>query len=175
MPRSIHTPRTMARLQRNGNIIDLRKAGLTYEAISQQLDVTLTTCRKVVSEAMRRLLTVDRESLDEVLAIEVERTYTMLQAIWPKVLAGQERAIWAALKIQERRAKYLGLDAAERLDVSLTGGMTIQTDTPQSAAEEIRERMAEMRTRLLEAPGDGVATNGHAAGVEAKGDADDSD
>ncbi len=164
MPKRRWSPSGIAKIERDRHIIDLRKAGFGFEKIAAQLGCKPYVCRKVISNAMRALIEIDQGALEEILQLELERTNDMLMAIWPDVLSGDLRATLVALKIQERRAKFLGLDAAERMDVSVSGGLMIQTETPESAAEDIRERMAEMRTRLLEAPDGGVATNGHAGG-----------
>jgi len=47
-------------------------------------------------------------------ALELERLDVMLLALWRRVQNGDERAIDRALKIEERRAKLLGLDAPIR-------------------------------------------------------------
>ena len=56
------------------------------------------------------------ESIPDVILLESQRLDEMTLALWPKVAAGRERAIELVLRIQERRAKMLGLDAATQVD-----------------------------------------------------------
>ena len=143
----MYSPSGVAQVKRNAQILELRKSGLTYGKIAAELGCKPHVCRRVVSQAMRRLLDVDRERLDEILQLELVRTDDMLAAIWSDVLKGDHRAIMVALKIQEQRAKYLGLYAVDRFEVPV-GGMTIEMGEPKSAADDIRQRLAEIRERL---------------------------
>lgn len=57
-----------------------------------------------------------RESAPDVVMLESQRLDEMTRSLWPKVVAGRERAIELVLKIQERRAKMLGIDSATQVD-----------------------------------------------------------
>ena len=46
-----------------------------------------------------------------VLALELERLDALTLAAWPRARAGDDRAIRVVLRIMQRRAKLLGLDA----------------------------------------------------------------
>ena len=51
-------------------------------------------------------------------AEELARLSAAEEAIWPKIIAGDLLAIDRLLRIMERRAKLLGLDAPKRIDIT---------------------------------------------------------
>jgi hypothetical protein len=60
------------------------------------------------------------ETVEQLRQLERDRLDTMLDAIWPRVRAGELRVIDRALRIMERRSKLEGLDGPER---HLVGGL----------------------------------------------------
>ena len=98
--------------------LELRKAGCTYQQIAEQLGyANAKGAHKAVASALKATL---REPADALRELELARLDTMLLALWRKVQAGDEHAIDRALKISERRARLLGLDApAEPLTLEL--------------------------------------------------------
>ena len=57
-----------------------------------------------------------QESIPDVIMLESQRLDEMTRSLWPKVAAGRERSIELVLRIQERRARMLGLDSAIQVD-----------------------------------------------------------
>jgi hypothetical protein len=51
--------------------------------------------------------------------MELERLDEMLLALWPSARRGAHGAIGLVLAIQDRRARYLGLDAPRSLDLQV--------------------------------------------------------
>ena len=102
-------------LDRQLKALELRKAGVNYQQIADTLGYANPSgAFKAVERALKAL---QKEPASELLALELERLDAMLVAIAPAVRAGNFGAIDRALKIAERRAKLLGLDAAAKLDV----------------------------------------------------------
>jgi hypothetical protein len=52
----------------------------------------------------------------------------MLLALWPQVLKGNQGAIDRALRVMERRAKLLGLDAPTRQEVTGAEGGALRIE-----------------------------------------------
>jgi len=52
-------------------------------------------------------------------ALELERCDRLQAAVWPAATQGDVAAVAAVLRIMERRARYLGLDAPVLVDVGL--------------------------------------------------------
>jgi hypothetical protein len=93
----------------------LRKGGASFDTIAVALGYGgKSGAYKAVSTALRDTL---REPAEEVRALELERLDHMLTAIWPAALSGNFRAQDQVLRLMERRAKYLGLDAPARVDI----------------------------------------------------------
>lgn len=82
---------------------------MSYEAIAKQLGVSdKSTVGQRVQAALREII---REPAEAVLKMELERLDVMLLGLWKQAAGGDLQALDRALKIQDRRAKYLGLDA----------------------------------------------------------------
>ena len=58
------------------------------------------------------------ENAKQVRKLEVDRLDSMLKAVWAKAALGRVDAVKIVLKIMERRAAYLGLDAPKRVDIT---------------------------------------------------------
>ena len=87
--------------------IKLRMAGATINQIAEQLGYAND------SGAYKAIM---GESTEAVRQLEIKRLDQMLFPIWPQVLAGDQGAISTALRIQERRASLLGLDAPKQIE-----------------------------------------------------------
>jgi hypothetical protein len=69
---------------------------------------------QAVIGALRETL---REPAEQVRTLELERLDAMLEAVWRAALSGDLKAIDAVLKLMDRRSRYLGLDAPQRIDI----------------------------------------------------------
>lgn len=100
-----------ARRQRAAQALDMRAHGSTYQQISDALNYAgRATARRACQRALGEHI---KEPNAEVLVIEQRRLDSWLEALSPAIEQGDVQAIITALKIQERRAKYLGLDKTE--------------------------------------------------------------
>ena len=105
----------MQALERQRRALELRTAGHSYQAIADALGYRGPAgAYQAVTNAATRLI---QEPAEEVRRLELGRLDAMLRAIWPRVENGELGAISQALAIQDRRARYLGLDAPVRIDV----------------------------------------------------------
>jgi hypothetical protein len=102
--------------ERKLRALDLRKAGATYQMIADQLGYGGPSgAYKAVTSALKATL---KEPADELRTMELERLDAMLLPLWRRVQNGDERAVDRVLRIMERRAKLLGLDAPAKRPVS---------------------------------------------------------
>jgi len=151
-PRARNNPATAAR---DADAARMRIAGKTYEQIATELRYPN---RGVAYRAVQRIIAADvRETADELRALELERLDRLYQAgmqvleakhytvqkdgvIWhdgkpleddAPILAAIDRL----LKIQDRRAKLLGLDAPTKVEVRTVG--------------QIEAEIAELERRLV--------------------------
>ena len=95
--------------------LDLRLSGASYRQIAAALSTDVGTAHKDVQRALRETM---QEAGDGVRKVEVARLDRLLLAVWPKAVAGDTAAVHTALRIMERRAVMLGLDAPLRIDMA---------------------------------------------------------
>lgn len=102
--------------ERQRKALELRKSGLDYRSIAERLGYSsVAGVYKAVQVALKKTL---QEPADELRAIEVERLDRMLLGLWPKAIKGDTWAVDRVLKIMERRATLLGLDAPQKREVT---------------------------------------------------------
>lgn len=109
-------PEKVEARERRKYVLYLRRRGKSYETIAHELDISPTRAWQIVKAAYDELLLDTQRDTAEVRDQEVERMDAMLDAIWDRVKEGDEKAIDRALRIQERRAKLMGLDSPTQLD-----------------------------------------------------------
>ena len=114
--------------------LELRKAGVTYQAIADQLGyANARGAHKAVASALKATL---REPAEELRTMELERLDAMLLPLWRRVQQGDERAVDRALKIMERRARLLGLDAPSKTEQSGSDGEPLKIVVEHVGREE---------------------------------------
>lgn len=108
-------------------VMDLRVRGYSVKRIAEEIQVSKDTVGKDIRECLLDLKQTTRETAEQVRDIEVARLDEMLFGVWAKAIDGDEKAITAALKIGERRAKLLGLDAPVKQELSGPDGKPLRT------------------------------------------------
>jgi hypothetical protein len=103
------------RAQRQEKVLQLRLAGATIREIAARLSIPRSTVQRDLVSTVGELT---REPAEQVVDMELGRLDRMLLGIWKDATAGDVKAIDRALKIMERRAKYLNLDSAVAPDTS---------------------------------------------------------
>ena len=98
--------------------LELRKRGLNYTQIGKKLGCNRSTaCRYVLSE-LENLADKCREEAVHVRDLELQRLDDLYLIAYRAIIDGNDLAgIDRCLRIMERRAKLLGLDAAAKVDV----------------------------------------------------------
>lgn len=143
----------MTAVERQRDALELRKSGLSYDAIATRLGYAHASgAHKAVTLALKRTI---QEPADELRRVEVERLDAALSAIWKKVLSGDTWAIDRMLKIMERRAALLGLDAPQRREVTGKDGgpMRHEHSGPDFSALTMEEQFAlDQMLAKVEAP-----------------------
>ena len=99
--------------------LTLRKKGFNYTKIGEELGCARqTACRYVLSE-LENLADKCREEAARVRDLELQRLDELYLVAWKAIAEGSDLvAIDRCLRIMERRAKLLGLDAAQKVDVN---------------------------------------------------------
>lgn len=110
---------------RKAEALELRKAGYSFRKIAERLQISVGQAFKDVNNELKELAAQRLDSAEELRELELERLDMWLAALDPMVQVGNEGSIRTAVKIAERRAKLLGLDAPAKTDIT-TGGDKIQ-------------------------------------------------
>lgn len=118
------TNRDIAR-QREDDVVRLRtRERLTWREIGERLQCD----EKNVREAWKRARTASHadasEALDAWRAEMLATCEAVLDGLMPAVLQGDPRAAEAAVKVIERTARLLGLDAPTKINATVTDEMT---------------------------------------------------
>ncbi len=111
--------------KREADALELRLGGATYEQIAGRLGYkNRSGAMRAVQRALDKL--ISPENVESLRQLELERLDRLLLGIWSSAVRGNPPAIDRVLKILERRARILGIDAPERREFSGPGGGPIQ-------------------------------------------------
>lgn len=111
--------------------LDLRRKGYSYRQIAMELKCHEDTVYDAVKRALKHLNETIMESAAELRRLELERYDAWLKALEPACEAGDTKAIGTAIRVSERRASLLGLDAPKQTMFELKA----PKDTAQLAQE----------------------------------------
>ena len=95
--------------------LELRKSGLTYYKIAQQLEVSVPTVQRDIETALSE---ITRESAEQLLVLEAERIDALFHICWEHATDGDMVAMDKAIKLIDRRMHLFGLDT-QKHDVSV--------------------------------------------------------
>jgi hypothetical protein len=115
MPHSKTSARSLIATERRVAAFEMRKRGLPYTQIAKSLGISTPAAYTLVKKKLQQLNDAMAENVETVRYMEVHRLDAMLGRLWPAIQKGETKAIDSALRIMERRARYLGLDAPSRL------------------------------------------------------------
>lgn len=97
--------------------LELRKAGVGFEEIARQLGYAGPSgAYKAVQTALRNTI---QQPADELRRLEVARLDRLLLGIWGDASRGDVVKLDRVLRIMQRRADLLGLDAPKRVDATI--------------------------------------------------------
>ena len=124
------TPGMVLAKDREREALHRRKCGWTYDRIGEALGITQQAAMACVRRALEKVAAECSEKAEEVRQLELDRLDAMLMGLWSKAEEGDPAAVDRVLRIQERRAKYLGLDVAQKLDVTTVEGIDVPRFVP---------------------------------------------
>lgn len=138
--------------ERQAEALSLRKQGHTFQEIADRLGYAgHQGAYKAVMSALRKTI---QEPADELRRLELERLDVMLKSLWPFVLKGSPRHVEMALKVMDRRAAYLGLDAPKQVEDHRTVTVQIMADyLAETTGLDKDEIVAEAQRIVAEAAG----------------------
>ena len=132
-PRRTGTDVLTAR-DRQRRALELRTEGRTLDQIADELGYAdKSGAHRAILAALDRH---EAAAVDEYRDLEAARLNELQQAVWPLAKAGDIAAVIACVRIIDRRAKLLGLDAPVLVDVNASAS-TVDLDAAVSRIMEV--------------------------------------
>lgn len=114
--------------------VELRMEGKTFSEIARELGYN---SQQAAHDAVKRALdSTLRESADRLRELELARLDVLWQIQYLNAQGGDVQAMAACMKIMERRAKLLGLDAPVKVDNNVTTNDGVLVVGPVMSPEE---------------------------------------
>lgn len=129
-------PNSAELADRRERVYAMRLTGKSLGFIAQAEGVSKTTVFNDIEAVIKAKTEVPAQQVRE---MELDRLDLLLDKLMPRVEQGDVQAIQTALKVMDRRAKFLGLDAPTKQDV------TVHQADPMDTA--LGELMREARAR----------------------------
>jgi hypothetical protein len=152
--------------ERQADAMRLRVAGASFAQIARQLGVSKQQAFRDTRRALDETLAHRDGSADSYRELELSRLDALLVACWKFATAGSAEHVRACVRIAERRARLLGLDASVRQQIEMKGGPAIVVNNNDNrpyenlsdaeivarldrARESLRQSMAEETLRAM--------------------------
>jgi hypothetical protein len=102
---------------KEAKVLELRRAGFTFQRIAEEVGYATPSGAQ---RALERIMTRNvPQAPDEFRWQELDRLDRMQVALWPRAMKGDDRAIGTIVKLMERRAKLVGIDAPQRIQAEV--------------------------------------------------------
>jgi hypothetical protein len=135
------SPEAIERRKRDLQCVELRGAGVKWQVIADQLKYA--SPGHAYDSFMAIMREYPREDVETVRNLIFDRYETIIRAVWPKVLKGDNWSIDRASRVLEAEAKLMGANRPEKVEISVGA-------TELDAA--LRELETEMKARAGGAP-----------------------
>jgi len=134
-------------IEREAEVLRLRRRGLTFDLIAQELNYSHASgAHKAYVNACKRII---RSDVDEIRSVEMDRLDIAQAAVWNGVLRGETPSVMALVKIMERRAKLLGLDMPTLAKIEVTH---YESDTIDEEVKRLAALLDGSAQKALDAP-----------------------
>lgn len=130
-------------------ILQLKKAGWTMRQMSLALKLPQKQIKKILFASLRRIGRQLAEHSEELFSLEMERLEEMHRALYSRAMTGDVRAMDQLVRIADRRAKLLGLDAP--LKIQQQTDITIQALSDQELLDQARSLGLHLPTEVPKA------------------------
>lgn len=121
-------------------VLELRRAGATFDDIARTVGYSNSSgAWQAYNRALERTLV--SAGSEELRIAELDRLDRLQRATWTKAMQGDVMSINTVLRIMDRRAKYLGLDAPIRQEI------TVETTDVSLIDREIARLIEMMETQ----------------------------
>ena len=103
-------PSTIGNTERRRQAVDLRRRGLTFEAIGKEMGISPQAAHQLVTLSLRDFRTDTAEAVEDHRRLELARLERIVEIMWPQVEEGRGDAVDRVLRVAQRKAALLGLD-----------------------------------------------------------------
>ena len=135
----VKDPKLEAEIElRRTKAIEMRVEGFSYREIAKELGVSVATAFNDVEAVIERNKQEANENADKARRIAIQRIDVAVRGLMPDVRAGNARSAEVMAKLEERRAKLVGLDAPEKRELTGAEGAPLIA-SPEAAARAVRE------------------------------------
>jgi predicted transcriptional regulator len=163
--RGVIDEKEVERAKRAALVLEMRREGMTYEAIGEAVGIAKQNASKIVKNALAK---VEIAPALELLKLETERLDELQAVFYPKAIKGDVFAADRVLAIMDRRAKLLGLNAPEKkADEEAAAGATRVLDQLAATLDKMADR--------LHGPGPLIDITPQAPAIEFQPDPEDDD
>lgn len=149
MARQTTTAEQLTTADRRAFVLAMRKTGATYRKIAAAAVARFGSdalpagwderfAFKDILRELSRLRETMGEDAEAIRQVELERLDRLTEAVWSRATAGDDSAIDRVLKLMDRRARYLGLDAPVRQELAGGGGGPIRIVWPEEESPDDR-------------------------------------
>lgn len=114
---SPNSRKALGRLQRREKVYHLRKLGYSQPEIARELGIDQPTVSRDLALCYDAYRKQQEEEKPEIARIELSRLDALQKVFMAKALEGDQQSGALTLRISERRAKLLGIDAPQKLQV----------------------------------------------------------
>jgi transposase len=121
--------RSRDKLDRQTKVAEMRLAGFTSQrAIAQRLGVDKATISRDFKELDAKFQEIAAQVIVRAKGLDLERIEALIDAIWAKAENGDTWSIDRIVKLLERKANLLGLDAPKKTEVTGKDGGPMQVE-----------------------------------------------
>lgn len=100
------------RVRLTDQLLHLVIAGQPVSRAAEQLGLNYNTALRWYHDALKKVYDDNAAAREEALGRELKTLDMLQRALWPQALRGHVRSVEVMLAVMDRRSKYLGLDAA---------------------------------------------------------------
>lgn len=109
--------------------LELALAGASYEQIAKACGYQhRSSAMRIVRLAIKKWSPIDSSDAEAVRDVELARLDRLQAAHWSKALKGDHRSTEMILRIMRRRSLLLGLDAALKVDATISDSLDAQIE-----------------------------------------------
>jgi hypothetical protein len=102
--------------QRESEIVELRTEGFVWREIAQRVNMSTAGVAKAYDRALERIIA---PAVEQHRTTELDRLDILQRVYWQPAINGNLRAADFVLRVIEKRAKLLGLDAAIKIQAEV--------------------------------------------------------